>query len=56
MISTLHPRRIFAVHTMLERRGPEVLDEIVRLTGYDDGFCTIGKSRSLWNAVSLTPG
>lgn len=38
MISTLHPRRIFAVYTMLERRGPEVLDEIVRLTGYDRWF------------------
>ena len=38
MMSTLHPRRIFAIYTAIKRRGEKVIPEIERKTGYNRWF------------------
>ncbi len=38
MIDSLHPRRLFAVYTVLKRRGLGALDELAERTGYDRWF------------------
>ncbi len=38
MVSTFHPRKIFAAYTLLKREGEKVLDELVRKTAYDPFF------------------
>ncbi len=38
MIDSLHPRRLFAVYTLLKRRGAAALEELAARTGYDPWF------------------
>ncbi len=38
MVTTLHPRRIFATYTVLKRRGPSALPELEKQTGYNRWF------------------
>lgn len=38
MVSTFHPRKIFAAYTLLKREGEGVLDELARKTAYDPFF------------------
>jgi carbamoyl-phosphate synthase large subunit len=48
MITTLHPRRLFAVYTILVRQGRERLNEIAEKTGYDPWFL-----HQLWELAEL---
>ncbi len=38
MIDSLHPRRLFAVYTVLKRRGAEALEDLAKRTAYDRWF------------------
>ncbi|MBP7494843.1 MAG: carbamoyl-phosphate synthase large subunit [Spirochaetales bacterium] len=38
MVSTLHPRKIFAAYTILKESGEKIIPELARKTGYDPFF------------------
>ena len=38
ILRSAHPRRIFAIYTVLKQKGPEAVTELNKITGYDRWF------------------
>lgn len=60
ILKSAHPRRIFAIYTVLKQKGPDAVKELNKITGYDRWFlymmCQLLELENRLEKEKLSPG